>query len=80
MIHLLAFDEFYVFFRILAAERIMIVVNNREQSRNLNTALFEHHFRNIKYLLNIENDSLLTYSSGMDLTLAGFAVRMYQLK
>jgi neopullulanase len=80
MIHLPAFDEFYIFFRISAAERIMIVVNNREQSRNLNTALFEHHFQNTKYLLNIENDSLLTYSSGMDLTLAGFAVGMYQLK
>jgi glycosidase len=80
MIHLPAFDEFYVFFRILAAERIMIVVNNREQSRNLNTALFEHHFQNTKYLLNIENDSLIPYTSGMDLSLNGFEVRMYQLK
>ena len=80
MIHLPSVNEFYIYFRILHEEKIMIVVNNLDQSRSINTGLFEHHFKNTKYLLNIENDSLITYSSGMDLPLDGADVQMFQLK
>ncbi len=80
MIHLPAFDEFYIYFRILNKEKIMIVVNNMDRARSVNTRLFEHHFKNTKFLLNIENDSLITYTNGMDLQIDGFDLLMFQLK
>jgi glycosidase len=80
MIHLPVVNEFYVYFRISGAEKIMITVNNMDQPRSINTGSFEHHFENIKFLLNIENDSVVTYTRGMDLQMAGSDVVLYQLK
>jgi glycosidase len=79
MIHLPVIDEFYVYFRILNDEKIMIIVNNKDQQRNLDTGSFSHQFENIKFLLDIGTGAVINYTPGLHLPIDGFGVVMYKL-
>ena len=80
MIHLPVFNEFYIYFRILNGEKIMIVVNNKDQHRQLETHFFAHHFKNTRFLLNIENNTQIAYTPGLLLEVDGFEVLKYKLE
>jgi len=80
MIHLPVQDEFYIYFRISDHEKIMIIINNMDQCRSINTDQFKHHFETTAILLDIENDVVIPYTPGMLVEIDGFDMAMYKLQ
>jgi glycosidase len=79
-VHLPAHDEFYVYFRILEEEKIMMIVNNKAEQRSIRLVPFQHHFQNITSLQDLESQEVIMYSSDLSLDIAGYNVGIYILQ
>jgi glycosidase len=80
MIHFPVQDEFYIYFRISGTEKILLVVNNKNQRRVINTNLFQHHLKSTTNLVDIEKDTVIPCLPGMSIEVEAYDMAMYKLQ
>jgi len=79
-LHLPVYNEFYIYFRILDEEKIMMIVNNKAEKRIISLAFFPHHFQNVTSLQDLKSEEVIPYSKELSLDIIGYDVGIYRLQ
>ncbi len=79
LLHFPAFDEFYIYFRIYENERIMIVVNNKEEDRNIDLKWLEKYFSTDDILENLKTGISHNFSIDKKLQIPGYDLGIYKI-
>ncbi len=79
LLHFPAFNEFYIYFRIYENERIMIVVNNKEEDRNIDLKWLEKYFSTDDILENLKTGISHNFSIDKKLQIPGYDLGIYKV-
>ncbi len=79
LLHFPAFNEFYIYFRIYENERIMIVVNNKEEDRKIDLKRIEKYFSTDDILENLKTGISHNFSIDKKLQIPGYDLGIYKI-
>ncbi len=79
LLHFPAFNEFYIYFRIYENERIMIVVNNKEEDRNIDLKGLKKYFSTDDILENLKTGISHNFSIDKKLQIPGYDLGVYKI-
>ena len=79
LIHFPPVNDVYVYFRILANEKIMVVVNNNSSATNVDLAKMRNLIPDKSRLINLNNNEELKLSSDLQLNISGTRAEIFKI-
>jgi hypothetical protein len=77
--HYPVFDEFYMYFRSYEDEKILIIVNNKAEDREIELKRLEQLFSSDDVFKNLKTGKEISFSIDKNLLIPGYDVGIYKI-
>ena len=80
LFHFYPFNDFYVYFRVLDSEKIMIVVNGSEKERVLKLSFYSEMLKDVYEMKELIDDSIFDLNEKKQIIIDGLSTKIFLLK